>query len=144
MEESVSAKEFREKIRYLPKDEPKTCEGVWYRSQNQHWMGWLRDYDGPGAYHRKGGENRDAKFAYNHIVCPQMLLYLIAAIPLSTEIIEKASQAIIGKTTEMAQSGAIRKVAPWSMIYQALWMDQSKETILKTVKRKWIDVLRGY
>ncbi|MBR0405923.1 MAG: hypothetical protein IJI68_12125, partial [Eggerthellaceae bacterium] len=23
-------------------------EGVWYRSQKEHWLGWLSEYDGPG------------------------------------------------------------------------------------------------
>ena len=24
-------------------------EGVWYKSQKEHWLGWLSEYDGPGA-----------------------------------------------------------------------------------------------
>ena len=27
--------------------------GTWYRSQEEHWRGWLADYDGPGYYNRK-------------------------------------------------------------------------------------------
>ena len=25
----------------------------WYRSQKEHWLGWLREYDGPGYYGRR-------------------------------------------------------------------------------------------
>lgn len=28
-------------------------ERVWYTSQKEHWLGWLSEYDGPGAYDRK-------------------------------------------------------------------------------------------
>jgi hypothetical protein len=37
------------------------------------------EYDGPGAYGRIAGKQRDARFAYNHIVEPKMLLWLIKA-----------------------------------------------------------------
>jgi hypothetical protein len=50
-----------------------------------------------------------------------MLIYLIKAIPLRTELVEAAEKAYAQGGTMMAQSGAIRKVVPWSEIYQALW-----------------------
>src|SRR5262245_45052949 len=49
--------------------------GVWYKTQQEHWLGWLREYSGPGAYGR-GNWKRSAEFVYNHIVNPQMLVYL--------------------------------------------------------------------
>src|ERR1700680_3404466 len=45
-----------------------SAEGVWYRSQQEHWLGWLSEYDGPGAYGRKTSVVRSAEFAYNHVV----------------------------------------------------------------------------
>src|SRR5580704_12913912 len=54
-------------------------EGVWYESQKEHWIGWLSEYDGPGAYGRKRGRGRSAEFVYNHIGCPPMLLWLAEA-----------------------------------------------------------------
>ena len=27
--------------------------GVWYTSQKEHWLGWLKGYNGPGHYRRK-------------------------------------------------------------------------------------------
>src|SRR5450755_1981595 len=53
-------------------------EGVWYRSQKEHWLGWLSEYDGPGAYGRTNS-NRSAEFTYNHINCAQMLFWLAEA-----------------------------------------------------------------
>ena len=34
---------------------------VWYHTQKEHLLGWLKAYDGPGAYGRKQW-NRDAQF----------------------------------------------------------------------------------
>jgi hypothetical protein len=39
-------------------------------------MGWLSEYNGPGAYSRKAWRGRSAEFVYNHIGCPPMLLWL--------------------------------------------------------------------
>ena len=127
MEKPINIKEFMRIIKRLPEDEPKETPGKWYLTQREHWLGWLSQYNGPGAYGRKGGEGRDARFAYNHIVCPEMLLYLVRAIPLRPEIIQAVESAYESGGTLMAKSGAIRKVAPWSEIYQALWADEKEK-----------------
>jgi len=122
MEKSISIRKFIKMINRFPVDEPIIKKGVWYRTQKEHWLGWLRHYHTPGAYNRQGSKNQDAKFFYNHIVNPEMLLYLIKAIPLKSDLIQAAEKAYLdaGKTM-MAKSGAIRKVVSWSIIYNALW-----------------------
>lgn len=117
----ISIKQFIQAIQRLPADEPVVRQGVWYTTQRQHWLGWLREYQGPGAYGRKTGIERDARFAYNHIVCPEMLVYLARAIPLRPEVVQAVEDAYQRGETMMKKSGAIRKAAPWSEIYQALW-----------------------
>ena len=77
-ESGKSIAQFIEAIRTLPEDMPHGNPRVWYRTQKEHWLGWLEGYDGPGAYGRTQA-NRDAKFAYNHIVEPKMLLWLVDA-----------------------------------------------------------------
>lgn len=79
MERPISIREFIHKIERLSSDEPVHDPRVWYMTQKEHWLGWLREYDGPGAYGRIAGKQRDARFAYNHIVEPKMLLWLIEA-----------------------------------------------------------------
>jgi hypothetical protein len=121
MEKEISVAQLIRAIRYLPADEPLEREGIWYLTQREHWLGWLGQYDGPGAYGRIPGKKRDARFAYNHVVCPQLLLYLIRAIPLRPELVQAAERAAEGGTTLMQKAGAIRKVAPWAEIYEGLW-----------------------
>jgi hypothetical protein len=120
MEKQITIAQFRNAIKHLPEDESKERKGIWYLTQKQHWLGWLGGYYGPGGYNRKNW-NRDAKFAYNHIVCPDMLFYLAHAIPLRQELIDAVDQAYNLDASLMARSGAIRKAAPWGEIYQALW-----------------------
>jgi deoxyribodipyrimidine photolyase-like uncharacterized protein len=121
MEQRISVKQFIRAIEKLKEDELRENSRVWYLSQKEHWLGWLSQYDTPGGYGRIPGQNRDAKYAYNHIVCSQMLLYLIKAIPVRQALIDAAEEACKDKPSLMAKSGAIRKIVPWSEIYQALF-----------------------
>lgn len=116
----VSIRQFRKAINRLPSDEPKDRPRIWYRTQKEHWLGWLGDYDGPGAYGRKNW-NRDAKFAYNHVVCPDLLLYLIRAIPIEPELLAAGEKAASIGTSLMEKAGAIRKIVPREVIYKELW-----------------------
>lgn len=106
-------------IKSLPEDEPKIVKGVWYKTQKEHWLGWLRDYSGPGAYGRKT-RGHDARFVYNHIVCPEMLIYLIDNIPIEKDIVVIANNQYKQENSLMAKAGLIRKVVPWEEIEEAI------------------------
>ncbi len=123
MHRSISIEEFVRKIEGLPSDEPVHNPQVWYTTQKEHWLGWLREYDGPGAYGRVPGKQRDARFAYNHIVEPKMLLWLIEAAGVSKDLVEATQRASAEGASLMQKSGAIRRVAPWTVLYDAIWGD---------------------
>jgi hypothetical protein len=67
---------------------------VWYKSQKQHWIGWLREYSSPGYYGRKNSK-RSAEFVYNHIVCPPMVLWLGEASGVPKVSVAKAKEAAL-------------------------------------------------
>jgi hypothetical protein len=117
----VSVPDLRRAIQKLPADRPLRQTGVWYLTQKQHWLGWLDEYNTRGAYGRKAGMNRDARFAYNHIVCPPMLLWLASAAGVKSSLLRAAKQAAVPLKTEMAQAGAIRRHVPWEVVAEALW-----------------------
>ncbi len=121
MEKEISITQFIQAIKRLPEDEPREYPHKWYRTQKQHWLGWLEEYDGSGAYGRKTSLKRDAKYAYNHVVCPEILMYLFRVIPLQPELVKAAESAYQEGSTMMENSGAFRKVVPWAEIYLALW-----------------------
>jgi hypothetical protein len=121
MTESISIEKFSRAIAQLPADEPRVDSRVWYRTQKEHWLVWLSQYDGPGAYGRIPGQQRDARYAYNHIVCPGMLLWLIEAAGVAPGLVAAAQAASAAGTTLMQSAGAIRRVAPWPVVRAALW-----------------------
>ena len=89
---------------------------VWYSTQKEHWLGWLKEYSGPGYYGRKDW-NRDAEFVYNHIVCPPMVLWLGEASGISAALVRKARLAALhAKPNLSAHAAAIRRVIPWGLI----------------------------
>ena len=121
---AVSIPKFIAAVRKLPEDEPFDDPGVWYRTQKEHWIGWLRGYGSPGAYGRKTFD-RDAKFAYNHIVNDEMLFWLIAASGVGVKIAMKAHYASVRGKTPMQRAGAMRNVVPWETIVEMLWPGKS-------------------
>ena len=93
---------------------------VWFSTQQEHWLGWLKGYEGPGGYGRADW-NRSAKFVYSHIVNPQMLIYLAEASGLSKTLVQRAATAALdGRLTMASMSAAIRRVIPWEMVEEAL------------------------
>jgi hypothetical protein len=120
-QDEVSIEQLIKAIKKLPSDEPKDNPRVWYKTQKEHWLGWLSEYNGPGTYGRIPGIKRNAKFTYNHVVNPQMLMYLIRAIPLRMDLVSAAEKAHKTGATMMEKSGAIRRVVSWDEVYQAFW-----------------------
>jgi hypothetical protein len=124
---------------------------VWYSTQKEHWLGWLKGYGGPGYYERKNW-NRDAEFVYNHIVCPPMVLWLGEASGISPILVRKAKKAALSaKPTLPAQSAAIRRVIPWGVIEDAISGTIRKyprshraaatptiDKITTTIERQWL------
>lgn len=92
----------------------------WYRSQKQHWLGWLGEYDGPGFYGRSRWD-RPAKFVYNHIQCPPMLLWLAEASGLPRAQLLRAKAAALAVSDHNGPStAAVRALLPWDMVEQSL------------------------
>lgn len=111
---------FARAIRRLPSDSPIDQPGIWYRTQKEHWLGWLSEYHGPGAYGRSTKVRRDAAFAYNHVVNWKMLLWLIDAAGVERARLFSARRAAGSVKSMAAKSGAVRKVTPWVVVEAAL------------------------
>ena len=128
MKDSASIEEFLDVIRILPEDAPVHNPKIWYHTQKEHWIGWLSEYHSSGAYGRKTGVKRDAKFAYNHIVCPDMLLWLIDAAGVDPELVAASREASASGATLMQKSAAIRRLVPWETVAAALGQSQPPNT----------------
>lgn len=130
MRDSISIEEFIRAIEQLPEDEPNDDPDVWYATEKEHWLGWLSEYDGPGAYGRKGGAKRDAKYAFNHVVNPEMLIWLSEAAGVNLDAVDQehtvALNRLLDEGAPMQQiSAAIRRAFPWEKVAAALWRDDA-------------------
>jgi len=103
-------------IESLPADKeaPEGTQGFNnYNTQKAHWLGWLDSKSTTGSYQRQEKSGRGAKYVYNHIMEPKMLLWLIAASGLQVEIAKDAS---LNKKSMASSCAAIRKVVPWQTL----------------------------
>ena len=90
-----------------------TTRRVWYRSQKEHWLGWLGEYEGRGAYGRKNW-HRSAQFIYNHIGCPAMLVWLAEASGLPRKQVSRAiASALRSRSNFPAECAAPRPAIAW-------------------------------
>lgn len=119
MHRSLDVIELLIAVSRLPEDRRRR-RNVWYESQKEHWIGWLFHYNSPGAYARKITHGRDARFVYNHVVCPGLLVYLARAAGVSRALVREAERLAVAPGTEMARAGAIRRVISWERVQQAL------------------------
>ena len=94
---------------------------AWYSSQKEHWLGWLGDYDGPGAYRRINWTNRSAEFVYNHIQCAPMLVWLAEALEIPSDRLRAACIEVTksGKR-HSAQCAVFRRAVPWADIRELI------------------------
>lgn len=127
MERKITIAQFISAIERLPSDEPIIDPRIWYTTQKEHWLGWLGDYQSPGAYGRIPDANRDAKFAYNHVVNYQMLLWLIEAGDTNQEKLLAAQHAYKEGTSMAGKSAIIRKHVPWEEVSAEIWGNDSDE-----------------
>ena len=102
-------------IKKLPADKevPSGTQGYSrYHTQKAHWLGWLSKK--PGAkYYRQDAPNRGAKFVYNHIMEPKMLLWLITASGVDNKLVANAQKDSDNARTMASSCAAIRKVVSW-------------------------------
>lgn len=113
------------------------CNGAWYATEKEHWLGWLREYSGPGAYSRNVLIGRDARFIYNHGHRAPMLFWLAEAVGVEHENLNAAFRAVVTAPLRNAsQSSALRKVLPRELVEFRLiarttvsWLDLPKKRV---------------
>ncbi len=113
--------QLRRAIGQLPVGKPMAVLGDKYENQREHWLKWLRDYDGPGAYGRKVHKGRTAEYAYNHIVEWRMLAWLIETAGVDGKRVRAADAAAKKHSDLKSKSAAIRSIVPWDVVERALW-----------------------
>ena len=106
----VSIEEFIEAIEKLPQHDIR-----------DGWVSWLRDYNNPGPYDRLPDQDHTARFAYNHMTHPAMLIWLIEAAGVEKTLTKKAKTESSTVDNKKSQCGKIREQVPWEVLELALW-----------------------
>jgi hypothetical protein len=87
-----------------------------HANQREHWLSWLREYNGPGYYSRCHWD-RPAEFVYNHIQCAAMLHWLGEAIGVPKGTLTRAAKETLrAGRNGAAQCAAVRTHIPWQLI----------------------------
>lgn len=113
-------------IEGLPEPRPYNDPSVWYKTQKEHWLGWLGEYHTVGAYGRVVDKKRDARYAYNHIVNWQMLEWIVEAAGVDPALVAAAKREAGTGKSMMQKSAAIRRHIPWDMLRDELWPPEIK------------------
>jgi hypothetical protein len=117
---AITVEEFMAAIERLAADQPYPRRTGWVGTTKDQWLGWLSEYNTPGAYNRKGTE-RDAKFAYTHVQNHQMLIWLLGAAGLETPTLLRAAAEAEQVKTMARKAAAVRKIVPWERALELLW-----------------------
>jgi hypothetical protein len=126
MSASISIERLIQTIQRLPSDSPVNDPQKWYKTQKEHWLGWLSEYYSPGAYCRQTAKVRNAKFAYNHVVEPKMLIWIIEAAGVDPIAVNGTKRAALEASTMQQKSAAIRRTVSWETLAHTLWGGQVK------------------
>ena len=106
----VSVNEFIDALEELPSHEIRDS-----------WIGWLNNYNTPGPYNRLPNQNHTARFVYNQMTYPAMLIWLAEAAGVEKRLVKKA-KVESGKVDNLkTQCGKIREQVPWDVLEHALW-----------------------
>ncbi len=122
-ESSESIEWLAQAIKYLPDDEPVQAGTPGYnkyKTQKAHWLGWLDPTVGTGTYPRRTGTSRDARDVYNRIVEPKLLVWLISAAGVQSELVQSALRQAELASKLASKSAAIRRHVSWPVLAEAL------------------------
>src|SRR5262245_1187487 len=104
--QAMTLRQLRTHIRNLPARAPITelferrlavrgqkHQNEWWENHKDHWLVWLKDYNGPGHKNRQNRQVHYAKIVYNRIACPPMLLWLIESAGVRKSVVRAAERA---------------------------------------------------
>jgi hypothetical protein len=117
MSREMSIQQFIKAVKRLPFEWP---QGQWIR--------WLSEYHIPGYYKRQVGKKRTARFVYNKLANPEMLLWIIQAASVNRNLVNLAKSASEKAKNVITKSAIIRKHVPWEVLEPALQEASEKET----------------
>ncbi|SRR6266851_6738938 len=110
-------------VRRLPATTPKAgrLPLTGYTTFQEQWIGWLKEYDGPGYYGRADGK-RDARWVYQHLNNGNMIVWLNEAAGESPPTIVAAIEDMLRNgPVPQSQAKIARLHLPWDRAAKLLF-----------------------
>ncbi|MEH2497859.1 putative restriction endonuclease [Bradyrhizobium sp. AZCC 1678] len=85
------------------------------RPYKQQWLDWLSGYDGPGFYGRENSD-RTARFIFNRLNNPAMILWLAEASGVDQTLIRQAARFPRTNANKQTQAASVRNIISWEII----------------------------
>ncbi len=129
------------------KHEPEwQSKGVWYNSQKQHVMGWIRSqmtHGGETEYHRDN-LNISSRTSYNRWNNPGMALWLAEALGAEPDAVEQAQEEAFNEPDKRRRSGIVRKHFTFDVIIELLSKDPDGEKIIIRTQEELDEKIKKY
>jgi len=119
-----SIKEMLRAVRRLPATAPqsgKLSKGG-YETHQDHWIAWLKEYDGPGYYGRSDW-SVDARAVYQRLANGRMIVWLSEAAGEDPKRIRAAITAMKrhGNGRKQTEAKIVRSHLPWEQVATLLF-----------------------
>ncbi|MEO0668964.1 MAG: hypothetical protein AAFZ99_13720 [Pseudomonadota bacterium] len=114
---------------------------AWYSSQREHWLRWLQDYQTAGPYGRKPTKRTPAKVVYGRVNCPPMVFWLAEIFGVDVNRLSAAHvAAAAARKNQASQSGAIRSLIPWDVVFASMMSNlrYRQDLPTKAPKMDWL------
>jgi hypothetical protein len=121
---AYSIKKLPRAVRRLPATAPlsdKLSKGG-YETHQDHWIGWLKEYDGPGYYGRSDW-SVDARAVYQRLANGRMIVWLSEAAGEEPKRIRAAITAMKrrGNGRKQTEAKIVRSHLPWEQVATLLF-----------------------
>ena len=129
MTPTYTPRQLLARIERMPETMPISDLVPWprcYISHKDHWMGWLREYNGPGFYGRSNSD-RDARFIWMHVQNLGMILWLAEAAGTAPDLVHGARLRSHGNGNAARQTALARSVLPWGPLASLIWPKGQRE-----------------
>jgi hypothetical protein len=99
--------------------------GKWYRSQREHWLGWVEFQDRKALEAGQSPNALLAKAVWNRLKCSPMMFWLAECSGVSADLLSKAETeaaqaAVLNPKDGNPHGRMIRSVLPWPVLESAI------------------------
>ena len=121
IQNQMTPEHFKSIIQLLPRADGLTGAqpNKWFSCQQEHWIGWLDEYDGPGYYGRKN-HHRDAQYIFNHVSNYRMVTWLGEASGVRLDLVMAALDAASLVSNPTSKAAASRRILTWDIVWDRL------------------------